>query len=505
MTAPRLQIRGARKAFGPTQALAGVDLTVAPGEVLALIGENGAGKSTLMKVLSGVHRPDAGMLHLDGAAYAPADPVAARRAGVVMIYQELTVAPDLTVAENIVLGNEPKRFGLLVDRAAMRDTATAALQRLGRDDLDLDQPVRELSVGQRQMVEIARAMTTSPRVVVFDEPTSSLTRDDVEHLFAIIRRLRDDGVAVIYISHFLEECRAVASRYCVLRDGTSVTTGDMATATEADLIAAMVGRDVDDLYPRSERERGEVILDCRGVQGSPLPRRVDLSLHRGEVVGLFGLVGSGRTEFLRCCFGLSPMDAGSIQFDGDDLTGASPHDWWRRGVGVVSEDRKGEGLLLVRSIADNTTLTRLAPFCTGPWLHERAQHRATAEWIDRLGVRCQGPAQAIGGLSGGNQQKVAIGRLLQHECQVLLLDEPTRGIDVGAKARIYQLIDQAAASGCAVLMISSYVPELLGTCDRIAVMCRGELGASRPVAEWDEHAIMAAAIGADHEEPDHVG
>jgi ribose transport system ATP-binding protein len=500
MTVPRLVMRGLHKAFGATRALVGVDLELAPGEVLALIGENGAGKSTLMKVLSGVHRPDRGEMRLEGEPYRPQDPLDARRHGVVMIYQELALARDLSVEENIMLGVEPRR-GPLVDRAERRRQASAALARLGCEAIDVTRPVRSCSVAQQQMIEIARAMVTTPRVLVLDEPTSSLTRDDVRHLFAVIARLREQGVSVIYISHFLEECQAVADRYVVLRDGASVASGDMAGTAQQDLIHHMVGRAVEELYPRGRRERGEVALRVRGLSGRVLPHAVDLELHRGEVLGIFGLIGSGRTELLRCLFGLDAPRSGSVQVLGRELAGTHPGQAWRHGMGLVSEDRKGEGLLLIRDLADNLTLTRLRPYRRGGMLAAASQHAATADWIQRLAVRCRTPRQAIGELSGGNQQKIAIGRLLHHGCELLLLDEPTRGIDVAAKARIYQLIDAEAAAGKAVLVVSSYVPELLGICDRIAVMCRGRLGAARPVAELDERAVMRAAIG--QEEVDH--
>ena len=494
MADPLLLIEGVHKRFGQTHALRGVELSLDRGEVLALIGENGAGKSTLMKTLSGVHQPDEGRMHFDGAPYRPAGPLDARMQGVIMIYQELTLAADLTVAENIVLGVEPSRFGLL-DKTKRSELARTALDRLGCSDIGINTQVRELSVGQQQMVEIARAMVTTPRVLVLDEPTSSLTRDDTQHLFEVIARLREQGVSIIYISHFLEECRAVADRYLVLRDGASVAAGIMAEASEAELIRHMVGREVDDLYPRSVHEAGEVVLSVKDLAGSPLPRSVNLELRAGEVLGIFGLVGSGRTEFLRCLFGLDRHVRGSIAINGQAVSKPDPGTAWKRGEGLVSENRKEEGLLLVRDIADNLVMPSLDRFARFGILNNRGQHDAADEWIDRLKVRCQGSRQAIGELSGGNQQKIAIGRLLHHGCEIIILDEPTRGIDVGAKALIYQLIDEQAQAGKAVLVVSSYVPELLGICDRLATMCRGTLGEPRPVSEWDEHKVIASAIG----------
>lgn len=492
--APLLRMEGVRKRFGATQALDGVDLSVGRGEVLALVGENGAGKSTLMKVLAGAHAPDEGRMWLDGAPYRPKGPLEARRAGVAMIYQELSLAPHLSVAENVLLGAEPVR-GPVLDWATMRRRAGEALAALGHPDIPVDLPVSRLSVAQRQLVEIARAVAFGSRVLVFDEPTSSLARRDIERLFALVKRLREQGHAVIYISHFLEEVQALSDRYAVLRDGRSVGGGPTADATPEQIIGLMVGRAVDDLYPRSERTPGGVVLEVRGLAGSDRPRDASFSLRRGEVLGIAGLVGAGRTELLRTIFGLDPVRRGEVRVEtnvpGAVAAPATPARRWAQGLGMVSEDRKAEGLALNRSIADNLTLTKL-----GPLVRPAAVEADADRWSDRLGVRRRSVGQPVGDLSGGNQQKVALARLLHHGADVLLLDEPTRGIDVGSKAEIYRVIDELAVSGKAVLMVSSYLPELLGVCDRIAVMCRGVLGPARPVAEWDEHKIMAEAIGA---------
>jgi ribose transport system ATP-binding protein len=482
-------MEGVRKAFGATKALSGVDLVVNAGEVLALVGENGAGKSTLMKTLSGAHQPDEGRMWLDGKPYAPRNPLEARHRGVAMIYQELSLAPDLSVMENILLGMEPMR-GPVVDWNEVRKTAGAALAQLGRGDIPLDVPVSELSIASQQMVEIARAVAIGCRVLVLDEPTSSLTRPDIRHLFDLVNRLRAQGLAIVYISHFLEEVTEISDRFTVLRDGKSVGGGVTKDATHEQIIALMVGRDVDDLYPRSVRKPGEIVLEVTNLVGRRKPRSATLHLRRGEVMGVAGLIGAGRTELLRSLFGLQPVKTGRVrvaQFSGN----ASPRGRWRQGMGMVSEDRKLEGLALNLSIADNLTLSKLRFFVS-----PGEQRRASNNWIGKLAVRCRAPQQAVGALSGGNQQKVAIARLLHHDVDVLLLDEPTRGIDVGSKAQIYRIIDELACSGKAVLMVSSYLPELLGVCDRIAVMCRGVLGAARPVADVSEHQIMQEATGA---------
>jgi ribose transport system ATP-binding protein len=485
---PLLKLDGIRRRFGATQALDGVSFAVAAGEVHALVGENGAGKSTLMKILSGALTPDAGVMTLGGAAYAPAGPLPARRAGVVMVNQELAIAPHLSVAENIVLGAEPVRAGLL-RHAESRRLARTALAELGRPDIPVDAPAGSLSLAEQQLVEIARALALGCRVLVLDEPTSSLTQADTEKLFRLVRRLRDQGKSIIYISHFLEEVQTLSDRYTVLRDGRSVATGVTAETTMEAIAQLMVGRQVEDLYVRHARRPGDVVLAVENLTGAVKPRSATLELRRGEVLGLAGLVGAGRSELLRAIFALDEVRAGSVRV-GVHAGPASPLLRWRQGLGLLSEDRKSEGLALELSVEQNLTLPRLDPF-----IRPAALAAEAAVWTDRLGVRSTGPGQPVGRLSGGNQQKIALGRLLRNGADVLLLDEPTRGVDIGAKQNIYRLIDELAGSGKAVLMVSSYLPELLGTCDRIAVMCRGELGPARPAGDWTEHRIMLAATG----------
>lgn len=483
-----LRMRGVHKRFGATVALAGVDLTARAGEVLALVGENGAGKSTLMKILAGVHAPDAGAMELRGAPYAPATPGDARSAGVAMIYQELALAPHLTVEENIVLGAEPGR-GPWMNWTETRRRALQALDTVGLSHRDPRTCVQDLSPAERQLIEIGRAVVSGARLLVLDEPTSSLAQQEIERLFALIRQLRSQGLAIIYISHFLEEVRAVCDRLAVLRDGQSVGEGDVTAFTDDEIVARMVGRDVHQLYPRSPRSPGAVVLSVRDLAGPARATRASLDLRRGEVVGIAGLIGAGRTEFLRALFGLEPVRAGTVSV-GHFSGPATPSDRWSQGLGLVSEDRKLEGLALDLSIAENVTLTRLPG-----WVTPAAQARRAAVWIRELQVKCLAPDQPVSSLSGGNQQKVALARLLDHNVDILLLDEPTRGIDIGAKATLYRLIDAQATAGKAVLIVSSYLPELLGICDRIAVMRRGVLGPARPVDSLDAHAIMLEATG----------
>lgn len=492
---PRLRMQGVAKSFGATRALAGVDLDVQPGEVHALVGENGAGKSTLMKILAGAERADAGQMWLDGRPYEPRHPADGRRAGVAMIYQELSLAPHLSVAENILLGVEPAA-GPFVRRGLLRRRAAEALAQLGHADLPLDAPVGRLSTAAQQLVEIARGVAVGCRVLVLDEPTSSLTQPDVHRLFALIRRLRAGGVSVLYISHVLEEVLEISDRYTVLRDGRCAGGGATSGARVGDIIALMVGRQVRELYPRTPRTPGEVVVALDKLAGLRLPQEASLELRRGEVLGIAGLIGAGRTELLRAVFGLDAVRGGGLRVAG--LVGwCSPARRWAQGVGLVSEDRQREGLAVNLGIADNVTLAGLRHISAGGFVRPASQRAAAAPWIERLQIKCLGAGQPVRDLSGGNQQKVALARLLHADADILLLDEPTRGIDVGSKAQIYELIDRLAAGHGgrprAVLLVSSYLPELLGVCDRIAVMCRGRLSPARPTAEWDEHQIMHAA------------
>jgi ribose transport system ATP-binding protein len=489
----RLEMRGVRRSFGATKALRGVELSVAPGEVMALVGENGAGKSTLMKILSGAIPPDEGKMFLDGADYVPGNPLHARQSGVAMIYQELALAPHLSVMENILLGIEPTR-GPLMNWPEMKRRAAAALAEVGLEDVSPEVQIRKLSIAQQQLVEIARAVALDCRVLVLDEPTSSLTAKDIEKLFALIRRLKAKNISIVYISHFLEEVRAVCDRFTVLRDGETVGSGVTTETTNEKIIALMVGRNVEELYPRSTRTAGDVILEVKDLSGITKPKLASLQLRRGEVLGISGLVGAGRTELIRAIFGLNRVTNGEIRIGSFEGI-AAPAKRWSQRVGLVSEDRKTEGLALGLSIADNMTLSRLDGLGPLRLVLPSRQRAACQPWIEKIPIKCQGPEQRISGLSGGNQQKVAIARLLHADVDVLLLDEPTRGIDVGSKAQIYQLIDELAARGKAVLMISSYIPELLGVCDRIAVMSRGKLGVARNRANWDERQLLAAAIG----------
>ena len=492
--APRFEMRGIRKSFGGTVALAGVDFSVRAGEICALVGPNGAGKSTLMGVLSGALPPDEGAMTLDGAPYRPRGPLAARRSGVAMIHQELSLAPHLSVTDNIVLGLEPSRLGV-VRRGEARVLAHDALSRLGHGDIDLSAAVGTLSPAAQQLVEIARAFAVGCRVLVLDEPTSSLGREDVRRLFELVRRLRADGQAVVYISHFLEEVKEVADRFVVLRDGLNVGGGATAGASHDDIVSLMIGRRVAEMFKHRPRQPGDVVLETEDLA----PGGARFALRRGEVLGIAGLMGAGRTRLLRTLFGLEPVRAGRVRL-GVHSGAFPPAARWEQGMGLVSEDRKGEGLASSLGVGDNLTLSRLRGLGPPGLVVPSRQDSAASRWIDRLAIRCRGPRQAVSELSGGNQQKVALARLLHHDVDVMLLDEPTRGIDVGSKAQVYELVD-ALVSGedgrapRAVLMVSSDFAELLGVCDRIAVMCRGRLGDARPASDLDEHRLVLEAAG----------
>jgi ribose transport system ATP-binding protein len=445
-----LELRAIEKRFGATVALGGVDFEAAAGEVHALIGENGAGKSTLLNIVSGLLRPDAGTIRLDG-------PVA-------HVHQELALCPHLTVAENMLLGAEPSAYGLL-RREELWRRAAELLEEFGRGEIDPRASVGKLSLPDQQVVEICRALAGNARIILMDEPTSSLQRANVERLFRLIRQLRDRGIAVVYISHFLEEVREIGDRYTVLRDGKSVGSGDLRSVSDAQLIRMMVGRDVEDSGPPLSGQP-------RRLSSTDLALSIgDLQLHRGEIVGIAGLIGSGRTELLRALFRSNPS------------------------AGYLSEDRKGEGLALQLSVADNITMSRLSTCARAGWINLRKQDEQAETVIRRLRVKAAGPRSRVFRLSGGNQQKVAFGRLLHQDAEILLLDEPARGIDIGSKSDIYREIAGLAASGKAILVVSSYLPELFLICDRIAVMNRGRLSLARPVSEWTPDSVMEAAIG----------
>ena len=488
-----LTMSGVEKRFGGVVALGGVDLELRSGEVHALLGENGAGKSTLMKVLSGAISPDRGECRLRGERYAPAGPVDALALGVAMIYQELNLAPELSVAENILLGREPRGAFGWIKSAEAEEKVSRALSALGGGELNADTLVKDLGPGQRQLVEIARALVEEAQIIVLDEPTSSLSAEDTARLFEVVRKLTERGVAVVYISHFLEEVREIGERFTVLRDGETVGTGAVSETSLDELVSLMAGRSLEEFFPVVPHEPGDVILELDGLSGASLPKSASLSLRRGEILGIAGLVGAGRTELMRALFALDPIRSGEVRMAGVSAVAKSPGERLGQGVGLLSEDRKGEGLALDLDLATNATLSHMSPFSPGGWIKSAERAAAVTHWIKRLGIRCTGPSQRTGDLSGGNQQKVALARLLHHDVDVLLLDEPTRGVDVAAKVEVYRVIGELAAAGKAVLVVSSYLPELFGICDRLCVMHRGVLGPAKAVTEWTETEVMNEA------------
>jgi ribose transport system ATP-binding protein len=496
VAAPLLALDGIRKRFGPTIALDGVGIELAAGQVHALIGENGAGKSTLMNILAGALAPDEGRMTLAGSPYEPTSPHDASLRGVALIHQELSLCPHLTVAENILLGREPSRRGI-VRRSEAERLALDVLGSFSHSELKPNRVVGRLPIAAQQVVEICRAVAARARIVLMDEPTSSLQRDDVEHLFALVRRLRSEGIGIIYISHFLEEVRAIADVFTVLRDGKSVAHGPIGSASNETLVAHMVGRAVDQLFPdRQATPDGDVVLDVKGLAAPPVVKDASFTLRRGEILGIAGLMGSGRTEMVRALFGLAPVASGAVVIAGSPgLLSDEPSRRIAQRVGYLSEDRKGEGLALPMSVADNLTMTGFRSCAPRGWLRLGTQRAQTLAWTRDLGIKAHDPDQPVRTLSGGNQQKVALGRLLYQDADVLLLDEPTRGVDIGSKAQIYEVIAAAAARGKAIVMVSSYLPELFGLCDRLAVMSRGRLSASRPIGDWTPEAVLHAAIG----------
>jgi ribose transport system ATP-binding protein len=493
---PALRVAQVAKRFGPTLALDGASLEVRGGEVHALIGENGAGKSTLLSVLAGLLAPDAGSMEIGGRAYAPKTPRDARARGVALIHQELSLFPHLSVAENVVVGQEPSRLGVF-DRHAAHERTRGVLEEFGHPEIDPATRVDALPIAARQVVEICRAVASRARVVLMDEPTSSLQRPDVERLFHLIRRLASSGTAVVYISHFLEETREVAQRFTVLRDGRTVATGSLADTANDALITAMVGREVSQLYPRRQPLADKAPLaEVTALSAPPAVKSASLSVRPGEVLGVFGLMGSGRTETIRALFGLEAAEGGTLRVGGHEepVAGGTPGRRLRQGIGYVSEDRKGEGLALSLSVADNVTITRLSSCARMGILDPEKQRRQAEQATAIVGVKAASVLQPVRTLSGGNQQKAALARLFHQDADVLLLDEPTRGVDIGSKAQIYEAIAGAAARGKAVVFVSSYLPELLGLCDRLAVMSRGRLTAARPVVDWTPESAMEAAI-----------
>ena len=495
-----VRLEGVTKSFAGIPVLKSVDFEVRAGEVHALLGENGAGKSTLIKIIAGVHAPDSGTIWLGGTAHDALTPKEARRGGVATVFQELLLFPELTVAENVFLGNAPRRRGGILDWGQMRRRARQLLDALDSHDLDVDAKVGTLSVANRQRVEIAKALSQDARVLIMDEPTAALADADIRRLIAVVKRLRERGVGIIYVSHKLPEIFELADRVTVLRDGALIGTKAIGEVTEQSLVAMMVGREIDHLFPRGEPKIGEVVLQVEGLSHGRRVREVSFELRRGEILGLAGVVGSGRTELALTLFGITPATAGRILLDGRAVSIATPKQARNLGIAYVPEDRGLQGLVRPMSIAQNNSMASLHTVTRGIFIDAGAEIRRAAEAIVRLGVRARGPEQIVGQLSGGNQQKVVLSKWLETAPRILIMDEPTRGIDVGAKAEIHALMSRLAAEGMAILMISSELPEILGMSDRILVMHGGRLTATIDRADATAETVGAAMTQASRAE-----
>lgn len=495
MSEPILRMSNISKNFAGVQALRGVDFDLHPGEVHAILGENGAGKSTLIKVITGVHQPNGGEIYLNGRQVHFADPRQTREYGIAAIYQEPSLFPDLDIAENIFVGRQPMQAGGRVAWGQMYRQATELLDSLGVQ-LNPKTRARDLSVAQQQMVEIGRALSVNAKILIMDEPTSSLTLAEVEDLFRIVRQLRQSGTAIVFISHRLEDLFELADRVTVLRDGHYVGTKAMEGVTTEELIQMMVGRTLEDLFPKQEVEAGEVVLRVDGLSREGVFADVSFELRKGEILGMAGLVGAGRTDVARTIFGISPATSGTITIDGRTVTITSPQQALELGLAYVPEDRQHHGLVLPMNISHNITLPILSEFVKAGWVDNGEELEAAHQAASQMEVKAAGIWQKARELSGGNQQKVVLAKWLATRPRILILDEPTRGIDVGTKAAVHGLMSELAAQGIATLMISSELPEILGMSDRILVMREGRVTAHFERAEATQEKIMLAATQA---------
>jgi rhamnose transport system ATP-binding protein len=491
-----LELRHATKAFGAALALGDGSVELRAGEAHALLGENGAGKSTLVKILAGVHQPDSGELLVGGRPVTLNGPAAAKAAGIAVIYQEPMLFPDLSVAENIFMGRQPVRAGRRIDRAAMNRAANDIFTQLGVA-LDPGRPARGLSVADQQIVEIAKALSLDAKVLIMDEPTAALASVEVERLFKVMETLRERGAALMFISHRLEEVFASCQRVTVMRDGRFVMTAPVAELDVDTIIRSMIGRDLGAMYSKTRTTPGEVVLDVRGLTRDKVFYDIDLSVRRGEVVALAGLVGAGRTEVARAIFGIDRRTAGLVAMLGRPLPNGEPAAAMAAGIAFVPEDRRQQGLVMDMSIESNVALASMGRLSRGGLIFRSAERRLTTTWAKNLQLKYRWTQDPVWTLSGGNQQKVVLGKWLARRPDLLIIDEPTRGIDVGTKAEVHRILDGLAAEGMAVLMISSELPEVLGVADRILVLHEGRLAGQFARADADEAAIMRAATGQD--------
>lgn len=486
-------MRGVNISFGPVQVLKGVDFNIRAGEVHALMGENGAGKSTLMKILTGIYRADSGTLAIEGQTADIKSPADAQKLGIAIMHQELNLLPEMTVAENFFLGREITKNGML-QKAAMRAETERHLKAL-QANFSPDDYVKNLSVGQQQLVEIARALSTDAKVLIMDEPTAALTEPEIQRLFELVRGLAAKGVGLVYVSHRMEEIFQICDRITVLRDGVSVGTENVAETDFNRIVQMMVGRELTERFPKRDCPIGEVKLAVENLSDGLKVENVSFDIRAGEVLAFAGLIGSGRTETANALFGLSPRASGQVRLNGETLNIRSPRDAIAAKIAYVTEDRKAKGLLLGMSVRENSTLVHL-PSRRGI-IDEAAEKSYIRSAVERLKIKVADTESAVGRLSGGNQQKVVLAKWLKEMPEVLILDEPTRGVDVGGKAEIYRIINELAAQGVAVMMISSELPEVLGVSDRVAVMCEGRLKGILDTKTATQEHIMALASGAN--------
>jgi ribose transport system ATP-binding protein len=488
-------MRSISKSFPGVRALSDVSLDVRRGEIHALLGENGAGKSTLMKILSGDYQMDSGEILLDGRAAAIHSPRHGVELGISVMYQELNVVPTLTVTENILLGKlPPGPLPGTVDWRAAHRLASEKLEWLSVD-LAPRTLVGDLNIAQKQVVEITRALSRDARIVVMDEPTAALTDREVQSLFCIMRTLRERGVAIIYISHRLDELFEIADRVTILRDGRKVDTVNLAETTRGQLVTLMVGRELKDLYPKRASVVGQELLRVEGLTQGKKLRDISFTVHKGEILGIFGLMGAGRTHLARVLFGDVPKDRGQILLDGREVHAVSPQQARLAGLGLVPLDRKGEGLILDQDIRRNITLANVPAYARGGFLRQDAEKQSAERWMQALGICARGQDQKVLNLSGGNQQKVVLAKWLETQARVLILNEPTRGVDVGAKAEIYRLLEDLCEQGKGIIMMSSELPEILALADRIVVMCQGVITGVFSRSEATQERLLRAAIG----------
>ncbi len=486
-----LEVLDVSKQFPGVKALDRINLRLRPGSVHALMGENGAGKSTLMKIIAGGIRPSSGEIRIKGVRQDFQAPADAMRCGIAMIHQELNLVPHMTVSENIWVGREPRRFGF-VDHGALRRRTVDLLERFGIA-LDPDVEVASLAVANQQMVEIAKAVSYEPDILIMDEPTSSLTEQEVQHLFTIIRRLRDQGRAIVYISHKMSEIFAIADEVSVFRDGAHVATGLASDFTQKSLIGLMVGRELTHMFPKATVELGEVVLRASGLTLPGVFRDVSFELRRGEILGFAGLIGAGRTNVAEALYGVTPAASGSIEIDGAPARIRSPTDAKKHGMAFLTEDRKASGLFLMLSVLENMQIASVADYCRGGFVRQDALSEASEGMRQALQVKTPDMDTMIENLSGGNQQKVLIARWLMTAPRILILDEPTRGIDVGAKSEIHRLMSELVLKGLSIIMVSSELPEILGMSDRVVVMQEGRVAGILDRTEATQERIMELA------------